>query len=585
MKKLFTLFAAALMAGSMMAEDGWIKFIEAQTFPTEVAGSTYGSDGFTLVIPAESDKATVDANDCTFGLSAEETVSFTHRLKTGGYSGKPGRIFTLNIPEDGPLTIYARTGKATATDRNFVITNGSGSDTIVNHICLDTDTVEGASSKIFLPVIVENVPAGSYIITYPVDGINFYGFQLGYDEPAGPIELEFTSAETEAYGNTLDVILSGPNVEMVYETHIVNKSIAGIHNDAKQEHIALTYNIEEELEDPILEGSAEFTFVSVNESGVYTYIVSFNLVGESGNKYHAEAEIQVEADLSNDVPSSWDGTVTLSKDTITSLADLEGITLTFNGATTVALLSEKGSLIALQANGGFPMYAIWAPFYGGTYAINENVVTLSGWYADQMSGFIAPLPTESGVLSFADLSSFAVDGDENAIFETVELYLDTTPTALDFTISYADGVVTATPNDNTVGYIMIVRDASLDAALTLASYTDTEIFDFSIDGVFGINDIKTGESEFDIIDDFYYRVASINELVPGDYRAILAPCVANGSSAVRNGDIIVKNFTVDVTPTALENTNAEVKAQKLIENGQVVIIRDGKKFNLVGAKL
>lgn len=39
------------------------------------------------------------------------------------------------------------------------------------------------------------------------------------------------------------------------------------------------------------------------------------------------------------------------------------------------------------------------------------------------------------------------------------------------------------------------------------------------------------------------------------------------------------------THTALENTTSTVKAQKLIENGQVVIIRDGVRYNAVGAKL
>lgn len=38
------------------------------------------------------------------------------------------------------------------------------------------------------------------------------------------------------------------------------------------------------------------------------------------------------------------------------------------------------------------------------------------------------------------------------------------------------------------------------------------------------------------------------------------------------------------TPTALENTAAEVKAQKIIENGQVIIIRDGIRYNVLGAQ-
>ncbi|MCQ2787156.1 MAG: hypothetical protein MJ199_02010, partial [Bacilli bacterium] len=57
---------------------------------------------------------------------AEETVSFTHRLKTGGASSKAGRKFTLNIPEEGPLAIYARSSSKDATNRNIVIANECG---------------------------------------------------------------------------------------------------------------------------------------------------------------------------------------------------------------------------------------------------------------------------------------------------------------------------------------------------------------------------------------------------------------------------------------------------------------------------
>ena len=38
-------------------------------------------------------------------------------------------------------------------------------------------------------------------------------------------------------------------------------------------------------------------------------------------------------------------------------------------------------------------------------------------------------------------------------------------------------------------------------------------------------------------------------------------------------------------PTAIDNTNAAVKATKMIRNGQVIIIRDGKAFNILGAEL
>lgn len=186
MKKIFTLFAAVLMAGSMMAGN-WIKFDDV--YPVgSLDGVTFGED-FTLTITdnnpnASKRKVCIDKSGATFGVSEEDKISFDYRLKTGAKSSSANKM-TLVIPEEGPLVIYARTTSSSATDRYFVIANGS--DTIVKHICLETDTVEDASSKIFLPVIVENVPAGIYDVTYN-NAINFYGFQLGYDEPTGPDE-------------------------------------------------------------------------------------------------------------------------------------------------------------------------------------------------------------------------------------------------------------------------------------------------------------------------------------------------------------------------------------------------------------
>lgn len=186
MKKIFTLFAAALFAGSMMAGN-LIKFDDI--YPVgSLDGVTFGED-FTLTITDNNPntsrrKVYIDQSDATFGFSETNTITFTYRLKTGAKSSDANKM-TLVVPEEGPLVIYARTVAESATDRYFVIANGS--DTIVKHICLETDTVEDASSKIFLPVLVENVPAGIYEITYN-NAINFYGFQLGYDEPAGPDE-------------------------------------------------------------------------------------------------------------------------------------------------------------------------------------------------------------------------------------------------------------------------------------------------------------------------------------------------------------------------------------------------------------
>ena len=49
------------------------------------------------------------------------------------------------------------------------------------------------------------------------------------------------------------------------------------------------------------------------------------------------------------------------------------------------------------------------------------------------------------------------------------------------------------------------------------------------------------------------------------------------------------NYTIDMQygdlPSAVDNTNAEVKAVKSIENGQLIINRNGVKFNVVGARI
>lgn len=57
---------------------------------------------------------------------------------------------------------------------------------------------------------------------------------------------------------------------------------------------------------------------------------------------------------------------------------------------------------------------------------------------------------------------------------------------------------------------------------------------------------------------------------------------SNGSA---NGDSGLIKMFVTKTTTAVENAKAEVKASKRIVNGQLVIVREGKMFNAVGAEL
>lgn len=71
--------------------------------------------------------------------------------------------------------------------------------------------------------------------------------------------------------------------------------------------------------------------------------------------------------------------------------------------------------------------------------------------------------------------------------------------------------------------------------------------------------------------DLYANVDASFKIAAGDYTFTV--------------DLSTMKLNVVNNATALHNTTAGVKAVKTIENGQIVIIRDGKKFNAVGAKL
>lgn len=89
----------------------------------------------------------------------------------------------LTVPSDGTLKVYVRTGSSSATDRNIVLTQNETE--LVNKILLESEavsvpmTVDNVTkdTKVF-PVISVPVKQGDVAITYPVNSVNFYGFEL-----------------------------------------------------------------------------------------------------------------------------------------------------------------------------------------------------------------------------------------------------------------------------------------------------------------------------------------------------------------------------------------------------------------------
>lgn len=178
MKKFFTLIAAVALAASVNAQ--------TLSFDTEYkAGSvpaTFSADGLVLTVVDTDKKMAVEANSQYFG-TADSYKKFDKRLKTGGKSLTKNNL-TLTVPSDGTLKVYVRTGKAADTNRNVVLTQ-DGTE-LVNKMLLESEAVtvqmtddkgDTKDTKVF-PVISVPVKQGDIAITYPVNSVNFYGFEL-----------------------------------------------------------------------------------------------------------------------------------------------------------------------------------------------------------------------------------------------------------------------------------------------------------------------------------------------------------------------------------------------------------------------
>lgn len=178
MKKFFTLIAAVALAASVNAQV--LKF--DQTYAKGSVPATFSADGLVLKVVDTDGKMAVDANSQYFG-TAESYENFSYRLKSGGKSLAKNNL-TLTVPSDGTLKVYVRTGSSSATDRNVVLTQ-NGTE-LVNKILLESEAVsvpmtddkgETKDTNVF-PVISVPVKQGDVAITYPVNSVNFYGFEL-----------------------------------------------------------------------------------------------------------------------------------------------------------------------------------------------------------------------------------------------------------------------------------------------------------------------------------------------------------------------------------------------------------------------
>lgn len=186
--------------------------------------------------------------------------------------------------------------------------------------------------------------------------------------------------------------------------------------------------------------------------------------------------------------------------------------------------------------------------------VGELVTEIDVTFTETEYGF-----TMSGSVVAADGNTYNLIGEYAAPKATPSVTSFTTLSELDGLTITLSGVE--------------VQSAGQDGSIYLT--------DESLDVLYGEGHNYTFSSNILTIEDFVYVAGEMDPL-PEEGKDMI---IYTGGVFAGYRDLILCTIHFDPTPTALENTTAEVKATKLVENGQMVIIREGVKYNAVGAKL
>ena len=160
--------------GVTIGGDKWteIKFTEVVAAADIAADASFEADEFAIQVTDPDNKMAIDANPARFG-TVEAFVDYTHRLKTGGKSSSTKNFITATIPAAGQLRIAVRTGSNSDETRTLVITQDEKE--LYNQVVKEADkTVVDETS--YYPFITVDVAKGSLLLSYPVNGLNFYSF-------------------------------------------------------------------------------------------------------------------------------------------------------------------------------------------------------------------------------------------------------------------------------------------------------------------------------------------------------------------------------------------------------------------------
>ena len=640
--------------GDAPVVDEWAEIVFTEAVAAddiaEDASFTVEGSEFAATITDPDNKMSIDANTARFG-TVEAFKDYTHRLKTGGKSSSTKNFITLNIPEEGQLRIAVRTGSNSATDRNLVIAQGV--DTLYNQVVKEEDKTEvpgEESSTNYYPYIIVDVNAGSVVLSYPTNGLNFYAFAFKAGEVVPPTpEHTYTVAggSDVAFGTTwapsneandmtlveglytwekADLTLAAGNIEFkVCEDHawtvaypaqnyVLNIPEAGIYtititfNAETQEVAAVATKTGEAVVIPTVAmhgnflgswaDTENFAIAQDNASASLTLTLAegnyeFGMrIGGSGNWTANGANLTREANTTNLAEGS--GNMHIAADVagdyvFTYTYETQVLEVVYPEAPVVA----DTIVIDIESEVQYTDYVAQAGWWQFMAENDEYDISISNVSTTQAAGVytVADLDAkytyvfikaDSTEVHFVDGSFELTEGEDGS--RTIEGVM-----IGDDGNIYDIKLVFRIPTAETTVNVEIPNWGVADAA-EIYSYTGTLFYGEAADGTY-IQFVVLGNNPIGTFtyDDMLPTATGIE--VGGKYKAIYSMDVTvNASDAQRaiiTMDILCLNNTLyHVTTTIGEGINAVEAAQKavkMIQNGQVVIIKNGVHYNINGA--
>ena len=220
---------------------------------------------------------------------------------------------------------------------------------------------------------------------------------------------------------------------------------------------------------------------------------------------------------------------------------------------------------AVEAIVGSYDFADMDPEYSMFYIGEEEI--------EFVSGTIVVSQNQDGTYHVV-ATLLAKDGNEYVLTLDSKLQL---PSENVITLSYADGVVSiATTNSDSYFYYMETKEEydKYEADFSQASVNEETDAWIATAAQYSVLSYYTASGNLSV--DVAEFLGNYN--AEGEYVFLAAP-VDDGD---RNGEAVYLLFTY-TWPEAIDNTEVEIKANKVIRNGQLFIEKNGVKYNAQGA--